>query len=57
MEWDSEQEQSALQKINENSQEKLGQDQQGTLLYFPTFVFCLVMHGFCYILLKVTVIS
>ncbi|XP_068743963.1 tRNA N(3)-methylcytidine methyltransferase METTL2-like isoform X1 [Montipora capricornis] len=28
VEWDSEQEQSALQKINENSQEKLGQDQQ-----------------------------
>ena len=29
MEWDSEQEQAAQQKVNENSKVKLGGDQQG----------------------------
>ena len=30
MEWDSEQEQAAQQKINENSNIKVGEDKQGT---------------------------
>ena len=29
MEWDSEQEQAAQQKVNENSNIKVGEDQQG----------------------------
>ena len=33
VEWDSEQEQAAQQKINENSNIKVGEDQQGTDWY------------------------
>ena len=36
MEWDSEQEQAAQQKINENSNVKVGEDQQGIKSFFFT---------------------
>lgn len=39
VEWDSEQEQAAQQKVNENSNIKVGEDQQGTELYLW---FCMV---------------
>ena len=48
MEWDSEQEQAAQQKINENSNIKVGEDKQGAENYIKSLWFCnSEQHGNC----------